>query len=71
MMVQFVQLYSFCLGTGVPRLCAGFGTVDCSRVRTRIRVRGSTVYGIPLHGLRPVRTRLQSTVRRRRRRRPH
>ena len=25
-------------------------------------VRGSTVYGIPLRGLRPVRTRLQSTV---------
>ena len=37
-------------------------TVDCSRVRTRIWMRGSTVYGIPLRGLRPVRTRLQSTV---------
>ena len=55
--------------TAIPSLlaCGGEGndnqsTVDCSRVRTRIRVRGwvrgSTVYGIPLRGLR---RRLQST----------
>ena len=30
--VHNVHVKHFCLGTGVLRLCAGFGTVDCSHV---------------------------------------
>ena len=56
--VHNAHVKHFCLGTGLLRLCAGFGTVDCSRVQTRIQVRGwmcgsmvSTVFHYAIYGL--------------------